>query len=546
VILLLVAAAVVSGLALATWQAQRRQAAATDAFLRGHANLVSQRLASRMAAEVYVAANAVFRRVGAGPTGRSVAADVPLARLVEAIEEVARCRCAPALRADFAFRVDLAGEAIRVAGPVEPSPAARRRLAQAVGRHVRLLEVERNWDFALLPAFDEGRAFIVAAPVRAGQGGAEVVLGFAVDTALVRRQLVGPSLRNTEPLPGVVGGVWQERPVWVRVAGGDRSAPVYQDSAWAASAQPDRLIGRATLGPLFGSLHVETILVPEARRQLTASFPSLPVLLLVALTIATAVAFGVAFRFVRRTQELAAQRWTFTSSVSHELRTPLTQILLYAETLALDRPASAVARRRAVETIVREARRLLGLVQNLLQHARAERPGSGRRPLPLPLGPVVHQVLADYELLARERGARVTFTDASGGAPGRVGADEARQVIVNLLDNAVRHGPRDQHITLGLARERGWVVLTVDDAGPGIPREDRERIWEPYERVTRESGVPATGSGLGLAVVRSLVTGNGGWVRVEDAPGGGARFSVGWPLGEHLGSAEAPPATDVA
>jgi signal transduction histidine kinase len=307
---------------------------------------------------------------------------------------------------------------------------------------------------------------------------------------------------------------------------------VYQDSGWAAGPLPDRLIGHARLPPLFGGLGVAAVLAPSARRALTASFPSLPVLLLAALTLATAGAFGAALGLARRAQELARQRGHFSSSVSHELRTPLTQILLYAETLAMERSPSLAARQRAVETIVREARRLLGLVQNLLEHAQAERAVPRRRPTPIALGPVVHQVLADYEPLARERDARVTFTDASGDARAAVGPDEARQVIVNLLDNAVRHGPPSQRITLSLARGDGWVVLAVDDQGPGIPREARDRIWEPYERAASDGGAPATGTGLGLSVVRSLVTAAGGWVGVDQAPGGGARFLVRWPVAE--------------
>jgi signal transduction histidine kinase len=530
VALLVAAVAVVSGLAWVTWQAQRRQAVATDAFLRGHANLVSQRLANRMASEIYLASNAVFRRAGVGSAAPKGSGGIPLSRILEAADEVKRCRCATPLPPDYAFQVDLRTLDLGTAGPVSPSSAAAVRLAQAVGRRVRQLEPQRNWDFALLPTRDEGHAFIIAAPMPVGADGADVVYGFAFDSALVRRAIVGECLRNVEAFPGVPLGVRGERPIWVRVDGGEGADPVYQDSAWASGTPSDGLMGRAAVGPLFGDLSVATMLAPPTRRALTASFPSVSVLVLVALTLATAIAFAAAIRFARRAHELAVERGQFTSSISHELRTPLTQILLYAETLALDRPSAPGARQRAVDTIVRESRRLLGLVQNLLQHARADRPPAARPPAPLVLGSVVRDVVTDYELLARERGARVTCADRSDDAAARVSPDEARQVIVNLLDNAVRHGPRDQHVGLELACRDGWIVLTVDDQGPGVPRQDRERIWEPFQRVDREADAPATGSGLGLSVVRSLVTVGGGWVRVDDAPGGGARFSVGWPV----------------
>jgi signal transduction histidine kinase len=102
-----------------------------------------------------------------------------------------------------------------------------------------------------------------------------------------------------------------------------------------------------------------------------------------------------------------------------------------------------------------------------------------------------------------------------------------RQVLLNLLDNAIKYGPVGQEVRVegrDAADGRG-VVLAVEDQGPGVPLGDRERIWEGFERLEREDA-PVAGSGIGLAVVRALAARMGGETAVGDAPTGGARFTV--------------------
>ena len=101
-----------------------------------------------------------------------------------------------------------------------------------------------------------------------------------------------------------------------------------------------------------------------------------------------------------------------------------------------------------------------------------------------------------------------------------------KQILLNLLDNAVKYGRPDQTIvvTIGRADDRAWV--SVADEGPGIPAEARARIFAPYSRLVTASSTAVAGTGIGLAVVRELVRQHGGRVRVDDAPAGGACFVV--------------------
>ena len=133
--------------------------------------------------------------------------------------------------------------------------------------------------------------------------------------------------------------------------------------------------------------------------------------------------------------------------------------------------------------------------------------------------------------LAAARGVAL-HTDLTDGVVAPVDADALRQMLLNLLDNAVKYGPPGQTVTLGLTVTEGRARICVDDQGPGIPAADRERIWDRFWRLERDRGSAVAGTGIGLSVVRELVALHGGRAWVEDAPcsGGGGRFVIELPL----------------
>jgi signal transduction histidine kinase len=113
-----------------------------------------------------------------------------------------------------------------------------------------------------------------------------------------------------------------------------------------------------------------------------------------------------------------------------------------------------------------------------------------------------------------------------------VDRDALRQILLNLLDNAAKYGPPGQTITVGSEIAADVARIWVEDQGPGIPHEDRRRVWEPYVRLNRSSESGTGGSGIGLSVVRELVELHGGRTRAEGSPGGGARVLVELPLSQ--------------
>ncbi|MEJ2187728.1 MAG: HAMP domain-containing sensor histidine kinase, partial [Gemmatimonadota bacterium] len=206
---------------------------------------------------------------------------------------------------------------------------------------------------------------------------------------------------------------------------------------------------------------------------------------------------------------------------------PLAQARLYLETLRLGRFHTAEQRERALETIDRETSRLATLVDNVLYFDRAARGAARPEPVPTDLAAEASAAAQAFEPLARARRMDVVV-DTEADARARIVPEELQQVLANLLDNAAKYGPEGQSIRLGVARRNGVVEIAVSDAGPGVSAAERSSIWEPFRRGA-SGAADVAGSGIGLAVVREIVERHGGRVRVEDAPGGGARFVVSLP-----------------
>jgi signal transduction histidine kinase len=247
-----------------------------------------------------------------------------------------------------------------------------------------------------------------------------------------------------------------------------------------------------------------------------------------ALLTAAVLLLVLAAFLLRQDRRLVALREDFLTSVSHELRTPLAQIRLFADTLALDRVRSAAERDESLAILGAETRRLTHLVDNLLSFNRSERGVLAPALVEGDLAAHVSAVVQDFEPLAAEAGSRVV-TSRDGPLRARFDPDALRRVVLNLLDNAVKYGPRGQEVRVDLSRRDGLVEVAVSDRGPGVPPDQRRRVWQRFWRghEARARGTP--GAGIGLAVVAELVRLHGGSVRVADAPGGGATFIVALP-----------------
>jgi signal transduction histidine kinase len=303
----------------------------------------------------------------------------------------------------------------------------------------------------------------------------------------------------------------------------------------SAAQGPSPFTAQVTIGEL-GGLTARAALRPRAIERLAVgTMPRSRLPLLLGLLALTAGMVVVTLLQLRREQELARLRSNFISSVSHELRTPLSQILLFAETLSLGRVRSERERRSAADVIVQEARRLVHLVENVLHFSRAERRMARLAPEPITLAPYVREIVESWLPLAQAADVAVR-TELDASVIARADRAALRQMLLNLLDNAVKYGPAGQTVTVGLAAAGDRARIWVDDEGPGIPAEARAQVWEPFYRMERDVNSATAGSGIGLFVVRELAGPQGGRAWVEAAPGGGARFIIELPAVSTNGS----------
>lgn len=242
----------------------------------------------------------------------------------------------------------------------------------------------------------------------------------------------------------------------------------------------------------------------------------------------TARIFDQQAQAVKRLSELDALKSTFLETASHELRTPVTAIAGFAR-LAHEQwdELPEDQRRLFVDRIWANASVLDNLVADLLNFSRMERGGLQARNEPVVLSTLIPEVI--------ERLAPIFDThriDAQIDA-GMVVAGEQRgieQIVTNLLSNAVKFSPVDSQVDVRLEAVDGFAVLTVDDAGPGVPEAERERVFSRFFRGRSPEVIRTRGAGIGLSVVKALVEQMNATVGVGDSPAGGARFTVSFPM----------------
>ena len=219
----------------------------------------------------------------------------------------------------------------------------------------------------------------------------------------------------------------------------------------------------------------------------------------------------------------------FVSSVSHELRTPLTAITGWGETLLAADVMDPEETRRGMAIILREARRLTGMVEELLEFTRMQ---DGRFTLnvePSDLQSEFEDTVFMYGSRLKQEGIQLDYLDNDDIIP-EIPCDVSRmrQVFLNILDNAAKHGGEGKRITASIHLEEDQVVVRIRDFGPGIPEEELPHVKLKFYKGSSK----ARGNGIGLAVCEEIVSMHGGSLILENAEGGGTLVTVMLPVGE--------------
>jgi signal transduction histidine kinase len=260
------------------------------------------------------------------------------------------------------------------------------------------------------------------------------------------------------------------------------------------------------------------------------------VVLIVGGLVALLVASGVGAAYANRAlvpirRSLVAQRIAlrrqreFAADASHELRTPLTVIRASVEDLQRHAAEPVATVGSALTDIRDEVDHLTAMVEDLLLLARSDSGAVHLERVPVDLGDVASDGASALARPATERGVAITVDPA----PADVTGDPARlrQLVMILVDNAIRHSPAGGRVMVEVRAEGPTARLRVDDEGPGLREEDLERV---FDRFYRAPGAPGGGTGLGLAIAAWIVDQHGGRIGVANRDAGGARFTVELPL----------------
>jgi two-component system phosphate regulon sensor histidine kinase PhoR len=230
---------------------------------------------------------------------------------------------------------------------------------------------------------------------------------------------------------------------------------------------------------------------------------------------------------ITEVRKLEGLRRDFVANVSHELKTPITAISGFAETLLEEEADQDKALRQSFLTIIlNESRRLNRLVNDLLELSKIESRQVETKLADVNLGQVAALAIETLRHQAENKGVELT---KAGDVSIKTDPDAIRQILLNLLSNAITYTPPKGHVTVEIKREPEAVKLIVSDTGIGIPKADMERIFERFYRVNKDRSRQSGGTGLGLAIVKHLVEQLNGQVTVESELGKGTVFTVSFP-----------------
>ena len=244
-------------------------------------------------------------------------------------------------------------------------------------------------------------------------------------------------------------------------------------------------------------------------------------------------------RSYERLRDAQRNRDYFLQNVNHELRTPLTAILGWSEVLTEDRPDPETVK-IAVDQINRSSQFLLALIGDLLDLSRFEEGRTRLEPEVVDLGPLVSDSVEPVSVMAEAKGIRMSLVVPTRKTPVRLDPLRIRQVLWNLVHNAVKFTPKGGEIRVEAEADDLGISVSIADNGVGIDAKDLSLIFERFRQIDGSSTRAYRGMGIGLALAKAFVELHGGTLHVDSQPGRGTTFRVRLP--RIASSPETPPA----
>ena len=277
---------------------------------------------------------------------------------------------------------------------------------------------------------------------------------------------------------------------------------------------------------------------PQSLERLTRRKAGLRIFAIVGLILAIAFGTYLALREARREAELARLRSDFVANVSHELRTPLSSIQIFSETLKQNRATSRDKQEQYLDTIASESNRLARLVDNVLNFSRLERRAKEFDFQPVNIGEVVGAAVEAYRFYAEQHGAMISLNVARDLPQIAADAEAISQMVINLVDNAVKYSEEEGEITVNVFHRGDNIVIQVVDRGVGINEEDMKKIFDKFYRGENVANLGTGGTGLGLTLAKAVAEAHGGDIQVRSVEGTGSRFSAILPLSRKVSADE--------
>ncbi|HTB64352.1 MAG TPA: HAMP domain-containing sensor histidine kinase [Opitutales bacterium] len=271
----------------------------------------------------------------------------------------------------------------------------------------------------------------------------------------------------------------------------------------------------------------------------TSGYFALSTVMVAILVMSVLIGGTLLMREARREASEAARKTNFVSNVSHELKTPLTTIRMYAELLGEGRVRDQAKQASYLTTIISESQRLTRLVNNVLDFSRLEQGRKQYNPSDVVVASVIESVIESQKPRLDEAGFSIG-SSFPAGPDVRVYADRdaLEQVLINLIDNAMKYAASGRQIDIRVAVDSQFALVSVNDRGPGVPPAHRERIFEMFHRVDDSITASQPGAGLGLSIARRLMRDQEGDLYYQDNTPRGSSFIAKLPLATEISAAK--------
>ncbi len=248
---------------------------------------------------------------------------------------------------------------------------------------------------------------------------------------------------------------------------------------------------------------------------------------LLGIFIAAIISGGILLtRLTLQNMKDARQKTSFVSSVSHELKTPLTSIRMYAELLLSKRIKDKNKTQTYLSVIVNESGRLTRLINNVLDFGKLEQGKKKYRFTTFEMDELLEQMIHAHSIRIENQGIKIIQEVEKGDYKVKTDPDAIEQVILNLIDNALKYAGKGKFIKFVLEKDDSFIILKICDDGPGIPKAQREAVFEKFYRVDNSLTSQQPGSGLGLSIARQILKDLKGDLFFEPMPKNGSCFTI--------------------